>query len=54
MHASGVLGFQYKRGRNILAGPHLEASGTPEQRGRELGLYSRGNLINAYKYLVGE
>lgn len=49
-----MLGFQYKRGRDILAGTHLEASGIPEQRGRELALYSSGNLINAYKYLMGE
>lgn len=38
----------------ILGGPHLGAFVTCEQRMRELGLYSRGDLINACKHFMGE
>lgn len=45
---------QYKRGVDILEGPHLGASGISEQKVRALELYSRDDLINAYKYFMGE
>lgn len=39
---------------DILEGPHIAASGIHELKLSKLGLYSRGEINDAYKYLIGE